>query len=120
MRQFPVSWFVGIWLTGTEDALPILTGDTGDAQFHTIATTVPTWAKSLADQFLELAEWWERKTMFPSNLEQTVALSSYAAIVRLGVRVVPLIMRRMRAQGGYWQGDYIKFGYWPRPSSQHR
>lgn len=61
-----------------------------------------TQVQDLADQFRELADQWEEESMFLSNSEQIIALPSYDAIVRLGEQAVPLILKRMQAQGGHW------------------
>ena len=59
-------------------------------------------ADALAERFRILADRWEDETRFLSNSEQVIAHPAHRAIVALGDPVVPLILDRMRAQGGHW------------------
>ena len=53
-------------------------------------------------QFLELADQWERETVLLSNPTQAAAHPAHRQIVSMGEPVVPLILERMRSQGGHW------------------
>ena len=53
-------------------------------------------------RFLELADQWERETVLLSNSAQAAAHPAHRQIVSMGEPVVPLILERMRSQGGHW------------------
>lgn len=53
-------------------------------------------------QFRELADQWERETVLLSNSAQAAAHPAHRQIVSMGEPVVPLILERMRLQGGHW------------------
>ena len=59
---------------------------------------------SAADRarFLELADQWENATILLSNSTQAAAHPAHRQIVSMGEPVVPLILERMRSQGGHW------------------
>ncbi len=53
-------------------------------------------------KFQELADRWEEETFFLSNSEQVNAHPALQEIISIGQPAVPLIMERMRFQGGHW------------------
>ena len=54
------------------------------------------------ERFQELAEQWEEETFFLSRSDQAVAHPAHQEIINLGQPAVPLILQRMRSQGGHW------------------
>ena len=54
------------------------------------------------ERFEALAERWEEETFFLSNSERINAHPALREIISMGQPVVPLILERMRAQGGHW------------------
>ena len=54
------------------------------------------------DRFLELADRWQEETIFLSNSERKNAHPALQEIISLGQPVLPLILERMRSQGGHW------------------
>lgn len=57
---------------------------------------------SLAERFTALADTWERETHFISNSEHAGRHPAHREIIGMGPDVVPLILKRMEAQGGHW------------------
>ena len=55
-------------------------------------------------RFEELADRWEEETFFLSNSARIDAHPALQEIISMGEPVVPLILERMRAQGGHWFG----------------
>ena len=55
-----------------------------------------------AERFEELADRWEEETFFLSRSDRAIAHPVHQEIVNLGRPVVPLILERMRSQGGHW------------------
>ena len=55
-----------------------------------------------AERFEELADQWEEETFFLSRSDRAIAHPVHQEIVNLGRPVVPLILERMRSQGGHW------------------
>ena len=53
-------------------------------------------------RFQELADRWEEETIFLSNSERKNAHPAHQDIISLGESVAPLILERMRIQGGHW------------------
>ncbi len=53
-------------------------------------------------RFEALAERWEEETFFLSNSERINAHPALQEIISMGQPVTPLILERMRAQGGHW------------------
>ena len=53
-------------------------------------------------RFTELADQWEQETVLLSNSAQAAAHPAHRQIVSMGEPVVPLILERMRSQGGHW------------------
>ena len=53
-------------------------------------------------RFNELADRWEEETLFLSFSDQAAAHPAHQEIVSMGARAVPLILERMRSQGGLW------------------
>ena len=58
-------------------------------------------------RFHELADRGERETVFLSYSAQAAAHPAHREIVSMGEPVVPLILERMRLQGGHW---YVALG----------
>ena len=54
------------------------------------------------ERFEALAERWEEETFFLSNSERINAHLALQDIINLGQPMVPLILERMRFQGGHW------------------
>ena len=54
------------------------------------------------ERFQELADQWEEETIFLSNSERKNAHPAHREIINLGESVIPLILERMRIQGGHW------------------
>ena len=54
------------------------------------------------ERFQELADQWEEETFFLSRSDRAIAHPVHQEIVNLGRPVVPLILERMRSQGGHW------------------
>ena len=53
-------------------------------------------------RFQELADRWEEETIFLSNSDRKNAHPAHQEIISLGESVTPLILERMRIQGGHW------------------
>lgn len=53
-------------------------------------------------RFTELADRWEKDTVFLSNSDRKAAHPAHREIVDMGESMVPLILERMRSQGGHW------------------
>ena len=58
----------------------------------------------LADRecFLKLADQWEYETILLSSTDQVTEHPAHQEIVSMGEPVVPLILERMKSQGGHW------------------
>ena len=54
------------------------------------------------DKFQELADQWEEETFFLSRSDRAIAHPLHQEIIALGHPVIPLILERMRSQGGHW------------------
>ena len=54
------------------------------------------------ERFRELADRWEEETFFLSRSDRAIAHPLHQEIINLGQPVVPLILERMRSQGGHW------------------
>ena len=54
------------------------------------------------ERFQELADRWQSETVFLSNSDRAAAHPAHREIVSMGERAVPLILERMRSQGGHW------------------
>ena len=54
------------------------------------------------ERFRKLADQWEAETLFLSFSDQAAAHWAHQAIVGMGEPAVPLILERMRKQGGHW------------------
>ena len=59
-------------------------------------------APTLAAVFDRLADEWEFETALLSFSDQAAGHPAHHAIVGMGEPVVPLILARMRSQGGHW------------------
>ena len=82
---------------------------TEDGEWSALAPAVPPETQSRlvpgiepADhqRFLELADQWQEETFLLSNSERKNAHPAHQEIIGLGRPVVPLILNRMRSQGG--------------------
>ena len=58
--------------------------------------------KSMKEIFQELANRWEKEIFFLSRSDLAIAHPLHQEIINLGQPVVPLILERMRSQGGHW------------------
>ena len=54
------------------------------------------------EKFQELADQWEKETFFLSRSDRAIAHPLHQEIVNLSHPVIPLILERMRSQGGHW------------------
>ena len=54
------------------------------------------------ERFEALADQWEEETVLLSNSERKNAHPALQEIIRMGPPMVPLILERMRSQGGHW------------------
>ena len=54
------------------------------------------------ERFQELADRWQNETVFLSNSDRAAAHPAHQEIVSMGEPAVPLILERMRSQGGHW------------------
>ena len=54
------------------------------------------------EKFQKLAEQWEEETFFMSRSDRAIAHPVHQEIIKLGQPAVPLILERMRSQGGHW------------------
>ena len=54
------------------------------------------------ESFQELADRWEKETVLLSDSDQAANHPAHQEIVSFGTPVVPLILERMRTQGGHW------------------
>ena len=54
------------------------------------------------ERFLKLADQWEYETVLLSSTDQITEHPAYQEIVGMGEPVVPLILDRMKSQGGHW------------------
>ena len=54
------------------------------------------------ERFEALADEWEEETFFLSRSDLAIAHPLHREIIKLGQPVVPLILERMRSQGGHW------------------
>ena len=54
------------------------------------------------ERFRQLADQWETETVFLSNSDRAAAHPAHREIVGMGELAVPLILERMRSQGGHW------------------
>ena len=54
------------------------------------------------ERFRELADRWQEETIFLSNSERKNGHPAHQEIISLGQPVVPLILERMRSEGGHW------------------
>ena len=55
-----------------------------------------------AERFAELANQWEQETVLMSNSSRAAQHPAHREIVGMGEVAVPLILERMRSQGGHW------------------
>ena len=85
--------------------------------------TIPKPSNEAADirgQFDALADQWERETSILSSPSRKAAHPSHQAIIAMGPAVVPLILRRMKQQGGHWFLALAQLtGEDPIPSALH-
>ena len=54
------------------------------------------------ERFQELADRWEKETVLLSDSDQAANHPAHQEIVNFGTPVVPLVLERMRTQGGHW------------------
>ena len=72
---------------------------------------------SFALRFGELASRWHRETGGISAPARVTSNDAYLRIIALGERVVPLILRDLRDQGGFWYPALRAItGQWPVPA----
>jgi hypothetical protein len=74
----------------------------------------------LQRRFADMADEWEEATAISSRVEQMIEHPLYKEIISLGRSVVPLILRRMRDDPGYWSSALEELtGENPVPSGAH-
>jgi len=56
----------------------------------------------MRESFLELADQWENETLLLSSSDLAAEHPAHRKIVSMGEPAVPLILERMRSQGGHW------------------
>ena len=54
------------------------------------------------ERFLELADQWENETVFLSRTDLAAKHPAHQEIINMGEPAVPLILQRMKSQGGHW------------------
>ena len=54
------------------------------------------------ERFLELADQWENETVFLSRTDLAAKHPAHQEIINMGEPIVPLILQRMKSQGGHW------------------
>lgn len=54
------------------------------------------------ERFSELADQWENETVLLSRTDMATEHPAYQKIVDMGEPAVPLILQRMKSQGGHW------------------
>ena len=54
------------------------------------------------ERFRDLADQWEKDTVLLSSSTQAARHPAHREIVSMGEAVVPLILERMKSQGGHW------------------
>ena len=54
------------------------------------------------ERFLELADQWENETVLLSRTDMAIEHPAYQKIIDMGEPAVPLILQRMKSQGGHW------------------
>ncbi len=59
-------------------------------------------AESVAERFRQLAATWHRETDYLSSMDEAESHPAYQEIVRLGPKVVPLLLRDLEAQHTHW------------------
>ena len=70
--------------------------------------------------FEQLADRWEKQTSVLSSPTRKALHPDYRAIIAMGERVVPLILRRMRRHGGHWFWALSEItGQNPVPATAH-
>ena len=57
---------------------------------------------AVRERFQELADQWEEETFFLSRSDLAIAHPLHQEIIDLGHPVIPLILARIRSQGGHW------------------
>lgn len=57
---------------------------------------------SLVAEFHRLADKWERETLNMSSLKDRIEHPAYQAIISMREIALPLILERLKEQGGYW------------------
>ena len=62
----------------------------------------PDIEPTVYDRFQDLADQWERETVLLSSTDQITEHPDYQEIISMGKPVVPLILERMKSQGGHW------------------
>ena len=55
-----------------------------------------------SEHFDELADRWEKETVFLSNSSRAAQHPAHQEIVSMGEKAVLLILERMQSQGGHW------------------
>ena len=57
---------------------------------------------SAAEDFAELAEWWQTDTADLSSTTKRIAHPAYQRIIGLGKPVVPVLLRELKVQPNFW------------------
>jgi hypothetical protein len=64
--------------------------------------TTPT--EPIEERFRRLAAVWQRETEYLSSMEEANRHPAYQEIIKLGVEVVPLMLRDLKANHTHWFG----------------
>ena len=69
-----------------------------------MGSTPTRWTYKPADRerFLQLADRWEAETALLSRSDMAIDHPAHKEIVGMGEPAVPLILERMKSQGGHW------------------
>lgn len=66
------------------------------------APAEPRIDPAVATRFEELADQWRRETAMLSSIQEIVIHPAYQRIMAMGKPAIPLVLRRLRDEGGYW------------------
>lgn len=71
-----------------------------------ISGTIPPPLRLVANleqqRFAELADQWVAETAMLSSLQRKVLHRAYQQIIGMGEKAIPMILARLRDEGGYW------------------
>jgi hypothetical protein len=83
-----------------------------------LAAPASRQTESMEERFQRLTNEWRKATMALSSTTQITSHPAYLAIIALGPKVVPLILREMRDRPGHWSAALTAItGAVPYPAS---